>query len=109
MANDIVEITDAEFDDLLEDQTPQIKKWSDLENKKIYLVTNTIVVDTQMGELMAATLKDNGVVWVLDHLKKRVVENKISPPFFISRAQKIASSTSFSATFCASHSLSVQL
>ena len=34
MANDIVEITDAEFDDLLEDQTPQIKKWSDLENKK---------------------------------------------------------------------------
>ena len=41
------------------------------------------MVDTQMGELMAATLKDNGVVWVLDHLKKRVVENKISPPFFI--------------------------
>ena len=83
MANEIIEITDAEFDELLEEPTPQFKKWNDLEINKIYIVTNTTVVDTQMGESMVVTLKDNGAVWVPDHLKKRVVEKNISPPFYI--------------------------
>ena len=55
MANEIIEITDAEFDELLEEQTPQFKKWNDLEINKIYIVTNTTVVDTQMGESMVVT------------------------------------------------------
>ena len=69
MANDIIEITDAEFDKLLEEQTPQYKKWSDLEIKKIYIVTDTTMVDTQKGESMVLTLKNNGEVWAPGHLK----------------------------------------
>ena len=49
---EIQEITDAEFDKLLEEQTPQYKKWSDLEIGKIYIVKDTGVVTTQKGESM---------------------------------------------------------
>ena len=37
MANEIKEITTAEFNRLLEEQTPQYCKWSDLEINKIQL------------------------------------------------------------------------
>ena len=74
MATEIKEITDAEFNKLLEEQAPQYKKWSDLEIKKIYIVTDTTMVDTQKGESMVLTLKNNGAVWAPGHLKKRVVE-----------------------------------
>ena len=83
MATEIKEITDAEFNKLLEEQAPQYKKWSDLEIKKIYIVTDTTMVDTQKGESMVLTLKNNGAVWAPGHLKKRVVEKNICPPFYI--------------------------
>ena len=83
MATEIKEITDAEFDLLLEEQTPQYQKWTDLEVKKIYIVTDTTMVTTQKGVSMVLTLKNNGEVWAPDHLKKRIVEQKINPPFYI--------------------------
>ena len=46
MANEIREITEAEFDQLLEEQTPQYQKWTDLEIQKIYIVTDTNMVTT---------------------------------------------------------------
>ena len=80
---EIQEITDAELNKLLEEQAPQYKKWSDLEIKKIYIVTDTTMVDTQKGESMVLTLKNNGAVWAPGHLKKRVVEKKIFVLHFI--------------------------
>ena len=61
--------TAAEFDRLLEEQTPQYSKWSDLENNKIYTVTNATIVNTQKGEAMVLSL--------------RIITNKISPPLYI--------------------------
>ena len=46
MANEIREITAEEFDQLLEEQTPQYQKWTDLEIQKIYIVTDTNMVTT---------------------------------------------------------------
>ena len=83
MANDIREITEAEFDQLLEEQTPQYQKWTDLEIKKIYIVTDTNMVTTSKGVSMVLVLKDNGEVWAPEHLKKRIVEQKITTPFYI--------------------------
>ena len=83
MANEIKEITTAEFDRLLEEQTPQYSKWSDLEINKIYTVTNTTMVNTQKGESMVLSLLNNGEVWAPDHLKTRVIENNLSPPLYI--------------------------
>ena len=47
LAYEIQEITTAQFDKLLKEQTPQYNKWSDLEINKIYTVTNTTMIDTQ--------------------------------------------------------------
>ena len=59
------------------------KKWNDLEIGKIYIVKDTGVVTTQKGESMVLTLKNNGAVWAPGHLKKRVIEQNICPPFYI--------------------------
>ena len=83
MANEIKEITTAEFDRLLEEQTPQYSKWSNLEINKIYTVTNTTMVNIQKCESMVLSLLNNGEVWAPDHLKTRVIENNLSPPLYI--------------------------
>ena len=83
MANEIKEITTAEFNRLLEEQTPQYSKWSDLEINKIYTVTNTTMVNTQKGESMVLSLLNNGEVWAPGHLKSRIAENNLSPPLYI--------------------------
>ena len=54
-ANEIQEITTAQFDELLKEQTPEYNKWSDLEENKIYTVTNTKMVDSQYGKSMILT------------------------------------------------------
>ena len=59
IATEIREITEAEFDQLLEEQTPQYQKWTDLEIKKIYIVTHTNMVTTSKGVSMVLVLKDN--------------------------------------------------
>ena len=73
VATKIEEITEAKFDQMLEEQAPQYKKWGDLEIKKIYVVTDTTIVSTKTGDSMVLTLK-NGAVWAPGHLKKRVIE-----------------------------------
>ena len=83
MANEIKEITTAEFDRLLEEQIPQYSKWSDLEINRIYTVTNTTMVNTEKGKSMVLSLLNNGEVWAPDHLKTRVIENNLSPPLCI--------------------------
>ena len=40
-ANEIREITTAQFENLLKQQTHDPQKWADLEINKIYAVTNT--------------------------------------------------------------------
>ena len=50
MANEIKEITTAEFNRLLEEQNPQYSKWSDLEINKIYTVTKTALVNTKKAK-----------------------------------------------------------
>ena len=70
LAYEIQEITTAQFDKLLKEQTPQYNKWSDLEINKIYTVTNTKMIDTQKGKSMILSLLNNGDVWAPEHLKK---------------------------------------
>ena len=75
-------ITEAEFDELLEQQSQyDTKKWTDLEIKKIYTITSYRTVDTSNGESLVLTLKDNGDVWCPAHLAKKI-EGK-EPPFYI--------------------------
>ena len=70
-AKDIKEITHAQFEKLLKEQTPEhdTQKWIDLEINKIYTVTNTKMVDTQNGKSMILSLLNNCDVWAPDHLK----------------------------------------
>lgn len=85
-ANEIQEITTAQFEKLLKEQTPEhdTKKWSDLEINKIYTVTNTKMVDTQIGKSMILTLLNNGDVWAPEHLKNRILNSDYyyNPPFY---------------------------
>ena len=70
-ANEIQEITTAQFEKLLKEQTPEYdtQKWADLEINKIYTVTNTKMVDTQIGKSMILSLLNYGDVWAPEHLK----------------------------------------
>ena len=47
------------------------QKWSELQIKEIYTVTNTRIVDTknENGKYIIFTLLNNGDVWVPEHLK----------------------------------------
>ena len=76
-------LTTTEFEKLLEEQTPQNSKWSDFEINKIYGVTDIKMVDTQKGQAMVLSLLKYGEVWAPDHLKSRIIKNKLSPPLFI--------------------------
>ena len=76
MATEIREITEAEFDQLLEEQTPQYQKWTDLEIKKIYIVTDTNMVTTSKGVSMVLVLKDNGEVWAPEHLHRCLLKQE---------------------------------
>ena len=84
-ANEIQEITTAQFDELLKEQTPEYNKWSDLEENKIYTVTNTKMVDTQYGKSMILTLLNNGDVWAPEHLKYKICngDTYANPPFYV--------------------------
>ena len=85
LANEIQEITTAQFDKLLKEQTPQYNKWSDLEINKIYTVTNTKMIDTQKGKSMILSLLNNGDVWAPEHLKNKILNSDYyyNPPFYI--------------------------
>ena len=85
LANEIQEITTAQFDKLLKEQTPQYNKWSDLEINKIYTVINTKMVDTQNGKSMILSLLNNGDVWAPEHLKNRILNSDYyyNPPFYV--------------------------
>ena len=73
LANEIQEITTAHFDKLLKEQTLQYNKWSDLEINKIYMVTNTKMINTQKGKSMTLSLLNNGDVWAPEHLKNKIL------------------------------------
>ena len=75
LANEIQEITTAQFDKLLKEQTHQYNKWSDLEINKIYTVTNTKMIDTQKGKSMILSLLNNGDVWAPEHLKNKILNS----------------------------------
>ena len=85
LANKIQEITTAQFDKLLKEQTPQYNKWSDLEINKIYTVTNTKMIDTQKGKSMILSLLNNGDVWAPEHLKNKILNSDYyyNLPFYI--------------------------
>ena len=75
-------ITESEFDELLKEQSQyDTKKWTDLEIKKIYTITEYRTVDTSNGESLVLTLKDNGEVWSPPHLAKKIDGKE--PPFYI--------------------------
>ena len=76
MANEIKEITTAEFNILLEKENPQYSKCTDLEINKIYTITNTALVSTKKGEAMVLTLQNYGDVWAPVHLKTRIQKKK---------------------------------
>ena len=75
-------ITEAEFDELLKEQSQyDTKRWTDLEINKIYTITSCRTVDTSNGESVVLTLKDNGEVWSPPHLAKKIDDKE--PPFYI--------------------------
>ena len=82
-ANEIREITTAQFENLLKQQTHDPQKWADLEINKIYTVTNTKIVPTKYGEVMILSLFNNGEVWVPEHLKTKIMNSDtyFYPPF----------------------------
>ena len=85
LGNEIQEITIAQFDKLLKEQTPQYNKWSDLEINKIYTVTNAKMIDTQKGKSMILSLLNNGDVLAPEHLKNKILNSDCynNPPFYI--------------------------
>ena len=70
-ANEIREITTAQFENLLKQQTHDPQKWADLEINRIYTVTNTKIVPTKNGEAMILSLFNNGEIWAPEHLKTK--------------------------------------
>ena len=86
IANEIPEITTAQFEKLLKEQTPEqdTQKWTDLEINKIYTITNVKVVITQKGKSIILSLLNNGEVWAPDRLKNKILnsENYYNPPFY---------------------------
>ena len=86
-ANKIQEITTAQFEKLLKEQTPEYdtQKWTDLEINTIYTVTSTKMVDTQSGKSMILSLLNNGDVWAPEHLKNKIlnIDNYNNPPFYV--------------------------
>ena len=85
LANEIQEITTAQFDKLFKEQTPQYNKWSDLGINKIYTVTNTKIINTQKGKSMILSLLNNDDVWAPEHLKNKILNSDYyyNPPFYI--------------------------
>ena len=83
-ANEIREITTAQFENLLKQQTHDPQKWADLEINKIYTVTNTKIVPTRNGEIMILSLFNNGEVWAPEHLKTKIMNSDtyFHPPFY---------------------------
>ena len=61
------------------------KKWSDLQIKEIYTVTNIRMVDTQNGKYIICTLLNNGAVWVPEHLRNRILtsDKHYNQPLYI--------------------------
>ena len=70
-ANEIQEITTAQFEKLLKEQTPEhdTQKLTNLEINKICTVTNTKLVDTPIGKSMILSFLNNGDVWAPEDLK----------------------------------------
>ena len=66
-ANEIQEITTAQFEKLLREETPEhnTQKLTKIEINKIYTVTNTKLVDTPIGK----SFLNNGDVWAPEDLK----------------------------------------
>ena len=85
VANQIHEITTAQFDELLKQQTPNYKKWGDLEINKVYTVSNVKLVDTRDGKAMIVTLLNHGDEWTPDHLKNKIMtgDTYANPPFYV--------------------------
>ena len=83
-ANEIREITTAQFENLLKQQTHDPQKWTDLEINKIYTVTNTKMVPTKNGQAMILSLFNNGEVWTPEHLKTKIMNSDtyFHPPFY---------------------------
>ena len=78
-----MDITTAQFDELLEEQNQNsTKKWTDLEVNKIYTITDTKIVETEYGPSMVLTLLDNGEVWAPGHLKDKL-EKSAKPPYYM--------------------------
>ena len=86
-ANEIQEITTAQFEKLLKEQTPEYdtQKWTDLEINKIYTVTNTKMVDIQIGKSIILSLLNKGDVWAPGHLKNKILNSDYyhNPPFYV--------------------------
>ena len=64
-------ISEEAFNLLLEEQK-QTKKWRDLEEGKIYTITDFKEIDTEYGETMVLTIEDFGDVWAPSHLSKKI-------------------------------------
>ena len=76
------DITEEEFEEMLKEQSEyNTKKWSDLEIKKIYTITDYKTVETSNGESTILTLKDNGNVWCPSHLATKIEDGE--PPFYV--------------------------
>ena len=86
-ANKIQEITTAQFEKILKEQTPEYdtQNWTDLKINKIYTVTNTKMVDTQIGKSIILSLLDNGDFWAPEHIKNKILnsDNYNNPPFYV--------------------------
>ena len=82
-ANEIREITTAQFENLLKVQTHDTRKWADLEINKIYRVTHTRMVPTKNGQAMILSLLNNGEVWAPEHWKNKIMKSDtyFNPPF----------------------------
>ena len=68
---------------LLEQQTHDPQKWTDLEINKIYTVLNTKIVPTKKGQAMILSLFNNGEVWAPEHVKSKIMNSDtyFHPPF----------------------------
>ena len=80
--NNIQDITTDEFEELLKEQSQfDTKKWTDLEINNIYTSTDYRTINTDNGESVILTFKDNDEVWCPAHLAKKI-EGK-EPPFYV--------------------------
>ena len=82
VANQIHEITTAQFDELLKHQITRNGVTLKLTN---FTLSNVKLVDTRDGKAMILTLLNHGDLWTQDHLKDKIMtgDTYANPPFSV--------------------------